>query len=275
MHRGQVRAGGARAEAETPGLIGERFDVARQRVVALIAMQVDHQPALGRDLAQSLHRSRAVGHRALEMRDAADYVDAEVERALQVRRGGRRAEIAVLRKGDELQVEIGRDLLLHLEQRFDRQQPVVADVDVRAHRQQTLGDGEVAIAQRAFGDRLVGQQRLQLAPQRDAFEQGARLVEPRQAERQRRVHVEMAVDERRRDQPPLRLDDDARLGGDCGLDRDDAAVARGDVDSAAAVGQVRAADDEVEGHLAPLMSAPAAQLCKPGASWPVRATYSE
>ena len=32
---------------------------------------------------------------------------------------------------------------------------------------------------------------------------------------------------------------------------DDAAVARGDVDSAAAVGQRRAADDEVESHQAP------------------------
>ena len=52
-------------------------------------MQVDHQPALGGDLAQSLHRSRAVGHRALEMRDAADYVDPEVARALQIGGGGR------------------------------------------------------------------------------------------------------------------------------------------------------------------------------------------
>ena len=44
------------------------------------------------------------------MRDAADDLDAEVERALEIARGGGRAEIAVLREGDELQVEIG----LHL-----------------------------------------------------------------------------------------------------------------------------------------------------------------
>ena len=61
-------------------------------------------------ISQSAFRLAApVRHRALEMRDAADDVDALVERALEILRGGRRAEIAVLRKGDELQVDIGRD----------------------------------------------------------------------------------------------------------------------------------------------------------------------
>ena len=132
------------------------------------------------------------------MRNAADDVDAEVERALEIARRVRRAEIAVLREGDELQVEIGLDLALDVEQRLDREQAVVADVDVAAHREQALRDREIAIAQRALGDRLMRQQRLQFAPQRDAFEQRAGLVEPRQAERQRRVHMEMAIDERRR-----------------------------------------------------------------------------
>ena len=48
MHRGQMRAGRARAEAEALRLGRERLDVARQRIVALVAMQVDHQPALRR-----------------------------------------------------------------------------------------------------------------------------------------------------------------------------------------------------------------------------------
>ena len=85
---------------------GQRLDMARHRVVALVAMQVDHQAALRGDLAQGAHRGRAVGHRPLEMRNAADDVDAEVERPLEVAGGAGRAEIAVLREGDELQVEI-------------------------------------------------------------------------------------------------------------------------------------------------------------------------
>ena len=46
-----MRSGRARAEAEPMGLRGQRLDVARHRIVALVAMQVHHQPALGGDLA--------------------------------------------------------------------------------------------------------------------------------------------------------------------------------------------------------------------------------
>ena len=76
----------ARAEPEPLRLIGQGLDMARHRIVALVAMQVDHQPALGGDLAERRDRSRPVRHRALEMRDAADDVDAEVERAFEIPR---------------------------------------------------------------------------------------------------------------------------------------------------------------------------------------------
>ena len=87
MHRRQMRSGRARSEAEPMRFRRQRLDVAGQRIVALVAMQVDHQPALRGDLAQRFHRRGAVGHRAFEMRDAADDVDAEIERALEVARG--------------------------------------------------------------------------------------------------------------------------------------------------------------------------------------------
>ena len=123
----------------------------------------------------------------------------------------RRAVVAVLREGDELQVEIGRDLRLHLEQRLDGEQPVVADVDMAADREQALRYRQVAVAQRPLDHRLVREERLQLAPERDAFEQRAGLVEARQAERQRRVHVEVAVDEGRRDEVAAGVDGVAGL----------------------------------------------------------------
>ena len=158
----------------------------------------------------------------------------------------RRAVVAVLRKGDELEVEVGRDLALDLEQRVDREQPVVADVDVAADREQPLRHGEVAVAQRPLDHRLMRQQRLELAPERDALEQRAGLVQARQAERERRIHVEMDIDEGRRDEiarrrrwsAPASPRDGAAPPRRCGRSAD------GDVEAGAAVGQGRVADDE-------------------------------
>ena len=72
MHRGEVRAGDPALQPEPLRLVGQLLDVARQRIVGLVAMHVDQQAALGRDLAKLGDRTRAVGHGALEMRDAAD-----------------------------------------------------------------------------------------------------------------------------------------------------------------------------------------------------------
>ena len=218
MHRGEVRAGHLALQAEALRFIGKLLDVARQRVVGLVAMQVDHQAALCRDFAQFRHRARAVGHGALEMRDAADDVDAHVERADGVLARRRRAIEPVLREGDQLQVDIGRDRLLDVEQRLDRQQPVVADIDMGADGEQAHRHRPVAIGERAVAHRLMRQERLQFAPQRNAFQQRARGVDARNAVGERGVHVEMRIDEGRRDQIAMGVD--RRAGGNVefGLD---------------------------------------------------------
>ena len=243
-----MRSGRPRTEAEPLGFGGEGFDVAGKRVVAFVAVQVDHQPASCGDFAQGLHRRRAFRHRAFEMRNAADDVDAEIERALEIPRRGRRAEIAVLRKGDQLQVEIGLYPLLHLEEGLDREQAIVADVDVAAHGEKTLRHGEIAVAQRALGDGFLRQSRLEFAPERDPFQQGPGDVQPGQAERQRRVHMEVAVDERRRQKIAARIDGLLRLRADLRLDRGDASGGDRDVLPLASVRQRRVADDQVEIH---------------------------
>jgi hypothetical protein len=46
-----VGPGDAAAEAETSGLRRERFDMARHRVIALVAMQIDHEAELFGDRA--------------------------------------------------------------------------------------------------------------------------------------------------------------------------------------------------------------------------------
>ena len=65
----------------------------------------------------------------------------------------------------------GRDPLPDFEQRLDRQQARVANVHMGADREQTLGDRPVTVGERPLDQCLLGQQGLELAPQRDAFEQ--------------------------------------------------------------------------------------------------------
>ena len=128
-------------------------------------------------------------------------------------RGARRAVVAVLRKGDELQVEIGRDPPLHLEQRLDREQP-------RRRRCRhgcgwPAGPAPPPSRNRRSARSITAsarQQRLQLAPELDALEQRAGLVQARQAERQRRIHVEMASTKGGADQPARARRSLARLG---------------------------------------------------------------
>src|SRR5271166_6141977 len=136
MHRGQMRAGRAIAKSKPFRLTGKGLDMTRQGIVGLVAMEIDHETASRRDLAQRGHGPGALGHRALEMRDPADHLDAAIERAFEVFRRVRRAEVAVLRESDELQIEIWLYLRLHIEQRLDREQTVIANVDVAADGEQ-------------------------------------------------------------------------------------------------------------------------------------------
>ena len=98
------------------------------------------------------------------MRNAADHLDAHHQRALQVIERALATQHAVLRERDQLQVEIGLHLLAHVQQRLDREQPRVADVDMRANREQALCHRPVAIRERALDQRFLREQRLQLAP---------------------------------------------------------------------------------------------------------------
>ena len=227
---------------------GQGLDVARVRIVGLVAMQVDHQATLGRELAQLDHRAPAVLHRPLEMRDAADDLDAQVERAEQVLACARRAVEPVLREGHELQRQVGCHLPLDLEQRLDAGQPVVADVDMAADGADPLRHRHVAVGQRPLDHRLDRELRLELVPELDALEQRARAVEPRQAQGQRRVHVEVAVDEGRGDQPAGHVELVPAARVDLLPDRLDQAVGDQDVVALPAIGQVGAAKDQIGLH---------------------------
>ena len=77
-------------------------------------MHVVEELTFGRDLAQFRNAPRAVRDRALEMGYPADHIDAHIERPGEIGRRCRRAEIAVLRKGNDLEIDIGGDFPPHL-----------------------------------------------------------------------------------------------------------------------------------------------------------------
>jgi hypothetical protein len=178
--------------------------------------------------------------------NAADHVHAHIERAGQVGKGAGRAQYAILRKGHQLQVKPGSDLFLHVKQGFDRQQARIAHVHVGADRQQALGHRPVAVGEGALHQGFLGELRFELAPQGNAFEQGAALIDPWQAVGQRRVHMEVGVHKRWRDELAGGVDDFTCRAGQGGLHGGDAPTRDADVEAAAAVGKAAVAQDQVE-----------------------------
>ena len=243
-----MRAGHPSLQAETLGLIGKLLDMARQRIVGLVAMHIDHQAAFGGDLAKLRHRARAVGHGALEMRNAANDVDAHVQRANGVFKRRGRAIESILRKGDQLQVDIGRDRFLDIEQRLDGEQPIVADIDVAAYGKQAHRHRPVAIGERPIAHGFMRQQRLQLAPQSDTFEQRAGGIDAGDTVGKRGVHMEVRIDEGWRDEIATRVDLAACRTLQFRLDRRDGLAGDADIGNPA-VRQRAAAHNEVEIHL--------------------------
>ncbi len=174
-------------------------------------------------------------------------------------RPGLRPVKPVLRERHQLQVKVGGDPPLHLQHRFDPAQVVGRGVDMSADRQETHADSPVAVGDGAVDHFVHRGDVAQLPPQRDAFQERARGVYPRQAVGQRRVHVEMRVDEGRRDKVPGRVDHLGRLrlqpahGGN---------PVAGDADIGhRSVGQRAALDQQIE-HLSvpPCCRAPSAPL---------------
>ena len=98
---------------------------------------------------------------------------------------------------------MSRDLVAELDEGPERDQVRVADVDVRADQAGPLGDLPEDRLAGAVLDVLVGQRRLALGPGQDALDQRAGLVVARLADGEDGVHVDVRIDERRREEPAL------------------------------------------------------------------------
>ena len=166
-----------------------------------------------------------------------------------------RPVVAVLWKCDQLKGDIGRYPLTHLNQGFGRHQARVGSIDMAADEQQALRYGEIAVAQGTIDQRLLGQKRPQLAPERNALKQGAGHIHSRKPERQRCIHVEMRITEGRADEASGRID---LLTGICFqvfLDGGDPPTGKPDVKTLTAVGKIGVSNDQIEHGKPPGFSA--------------------
>ena len=195
--------GHAAAEAVLHRVVGHHLEEARARVVGLVAVDVDAAAVLLRELEDAVHLREPELRGRLVVGDAADAVDAELDRVLEALLVALVREDPVLRERRHLdRAEVG-ELVAHAEEPAHHRVVLAGDVRVRANEERALRDRPADDLARALEDVLLGERRLQLAPDVDPLDQRARLVPARLARRERRVEMEVAVDERRRDEPAL------------------------------------------------------------------------
>ncbi|MNV81485.1 hypothetical protein D3C71_1751530 [compost metagenome] len=148
-----------------------------------------------------------------------------------------------------MQVDVRGNTLLHVEHGLHGQQARVAGVHMAADGQQAACHGPVAVGQGTLHQGLVRELGFELAPQRDAFEQGAAFVHAWHAVAERGVHVEVRVDKRRGQQQALgvhhlvcrRLQAFGHFG--------DLAALHGNGHALPAIGQRGIGDEEIEHFL--------------------------
>ena len=200
VHRGQMAAGGTHAEAVAGDFRRHCFDMTAHRVIGFVAVDIEHQPTVGGDTGDVFDGFCPLLHCPLEMRDAADNIDAAIQRTNEVFPPILRAVKPVLRKSDQLQFEIGGDAAFYFEHRVNAAQMVGRCVDMGPDRQKSHGGCPVTIAHSALDHFVDGCDFAQLAPQADALDQRAAGIHARQTIGQGCVHMEMRIDKGRADQ---------------------------------------------------------------------------
>ena len=246
VHGGEVRARDAAVQAQALGFISQGFHMARVRIVAFVAVHVYALGQLRGQLAEDFYALGALCHGAFEVRNTAHHIHAHVQCPFQVVEPALAAQHAVLRKGHQLQVQVRCHALLHIQQGLHRQQAGVAGVHMAADGQQPARHGPVAVLQCALHDGVVRELGLELAPQRNAFEQGAAFIHTRLAVAQGRIHVEMRVHKRRAHQQAACVHCFMRWGLQAFGHFGDAAVLHGNRHVLAPVGQSGMGDEQVK-----------------------------
>ena len=140
------------------------------------------------------------------MRNAAHYVGAHFDGAGHQLAPAGEGLNALLRKGDDLQVDKMGGLFFHLQHRFKRGQGGVGDIDVGAHVLYAVIAQHTDRFQRPLARIFYRDALFTLAPAGDTLEQRTAHIPLRLARRQGSIQVDMRLDERRDNQLLLRVD---------------------------------------------------------------------
>ena len=108
------------------------------RIVAFIAVHIDHQSTRFRNLTELTHGLCTIRHGAFEVGYSTNNVYTKVQSSGEQVDCPRISKIAILWKGDQLKVEVGFYGFPNLQQSMDGSQIRIADIYVTANSQISL-----------------------------------------------------------------------------------------------------------------------------------------
>ena len=149
-----MRTGHPALHPQALRLVSQCFDMARVGIIGFVAMHINHKTTVCRYVAKVFNRRGTVSHRAFKMRDTTNHIDTFVEGADRIFQRVRAAIQPILRKCDQLQIDIASDQFADFQQRLDAKQAIVASVDMGPDGKQAHAGGPVAILQGAVANLL-------------------------------------------------------------------------------------------------------------------------
>ena len=205
-HGAGMAGGDLRAHAAHPGLFRQHLQKARLRVVGFIAVHV-HQAAVALgQVHQKNQRADALIAGVFVVRNAAHHVGAHFDGAGHQFASAGEGLNALLREGDNLQIDKMGRLFFHSQHRLKRRQGRVGDINVGAHVLHAVVAQHADGFQRPLACIFDGDARFALAPAGDALKQGTAHIPLRLARRQGGVKMDMRLDEWRDNQLLLGID---------------------------------------------------------------------
>jgi hypothetical protein len=199
------------------------------RIVAFIAVHIDHKSTCFRNLTEFAHGLCTIRHGALEVRYSTNNVYPKVQCSGEQVGCPRISKISILWKGDQLKVEICFYGFPDVQQSMHGGQFRIADIYVTTNSKISLSHSPAAQGEGALLNVIDSEMRFEFRPQSYALEQGATLIDAGSPVRQRRIHVKVTVNERGGDQLLLGIYFGLCLCLDMWLDQSNPAILAGDI----------------------------------------------
>ena len=210
-------------------------------------MHVDPPVVLLGQVEDPVHLGQPEFAGRLVVWNPADAIGAELQRVLQQFLVARIGVDPVLRERGHLHGDQIGHVVAHPEQPPERHLVLGRDVGVSPDEQRALRGRPLDHLLGSGVDVVLGQALLELAPYMDALNERAGLVEPGSTRRERRIEMEVAVDQRRADQAAPGIDGRDAIGRQIGTDAGPPAVPGQQIDQPIVTIDAGVGDEQVAG----------------------------